>query len=166
MDAQTQVDDFLEHFGTKGMKWGVRKAGSGAKAVGSMSLRGAKWGGKKAGSRVDQFIERQKQIRRDRGGSVTKTKERTRFTKSPKRLTNAELEQRIKRMQMEKLYNDLNRKDISKGRALTTEILGGAGKNVARKTATAGLTFAVQQALKKKGGEGGKEIAGLMKKNK
>jgi len=30
-------DDFLEHYGVKGMRWGVRKAGSGVKAVGRVA---------------------------------------------------------------------------------------------------------------------------------
>lgn len=29
MSAEMTVEEFLEHFGTKGMKWGVRKAGKG-----------------------------------------------------------------------------------------------------------------------------------------
>ena len=78
---QSNVIDFIDHHGVKGMHWGVR-------------------GGKGT----------------PRAGKT----ERTRFAKSPKRLTNAELEKRIKRMETEKRYNDLNKRDISAGQKLAT----------------------------------------------
>lgn len=41
--SDEDIDEyFLEHVGVKGMKWGVRKAGQGARAAGRGTVRGAK----------------------------------------------------------------------------------------------------------------------------
>jgi hypothetical protein len=108
----SNIEDVIEHYGKKGMKWGVRSA-----------------------------------------RTKTNKKQRTSFGKSPKRLTSHELEARIKRMEMEKKYNDLNRRDISKGSKIASEILGKSGKKVASTIITGALLFAVKRAIRKKLGE-------------
>jgi|SRR5580765_262516 len=90
---------------------------------------------------------------RGSGAKRTSSKSRTSFNKSPKRLTTHELEARIKRMEMEKKYNELNRRDVSKGSKVASEILGNSGKKVATTVLTGALLFAVKQAVKKKFGE-------------
>ncbi len=40
-DTKTAVDAILEHYGTKGMKWGVRKPGTGAASTHRTTYRKA-----------------------------------------------------------------------------------------------------------------------------
>jgi hypothetical protein len=118
------VDDFLEHFGVKGMRWGVRN------------------------KRKDTRRSMETADRSDAtSANVVVGKERTRFKKSPKRLTSVELADRIKRMEMEKRYNDLNKRDISQGRAATTQILSGVGKTLATKALMAFGMYTLRKAL-------------------
>jgi hypothetical protein len=101
-------------------------------------------------------------VRRNRKGAARGTA-RTVYSKSPKNLTNAELERRIKRMDTEKKYNDLNKRDISKGHQLATEILTNSGRTIAT-TALAGAgLFVIKAAIKKKFGP---EAASMVTKRK
>ena len=121
----SNVIDFIDHYGTKGMHWGVRKS---------------------------------------RGGvTPAKKTERTKFGKSPKRLTNSELERRIKRMETEKKYNDLNRRDISAGEKLATEMVTSIGRTLVTTIATGALLYGVKQGLDTKFGS---EAAGFITKRK
>ena len=101
------VSEFIQHYGKKGMRWGVRT--------------------RKA-----------------------RNTDRTTFSKAPHRLTNTELESRIKRMEMEKRYNDLNKRDVSKGSQIASEVLTNSGKKVAVTVLTGAGLLAVRQVAKKK----------------
>lgn len=91
---------------------------------------------------------------RTKSGGVTKGKQtsRTTFEKAPKRLSTSELERRIKRMETEKRYNDLNKRDISPGEKLATEIVTNVGRTVVTTIATGAMLLAVRQAINKKMG--------------
>jgi hypothetical protein len=123
------IDDYevIQHYGTAGMRWGVRKA------------------------------------RGDRSAFKKRAKDRTTYEKSPNKLSSAELEKRIKRMETEKKYNELNKRDIGKGEALASEILTNSGRAIATTVVTGAGIFAVKYALKKKFGE---EVAGVITKRK
>lgn len=87
-------------------------------------------------------------VRRGRGGGGSgSSAERTKFTKSPKRLSSAELEARIRRMENEKKYNALNKRDVGPGQKLAAEILRASGKKIATNILTQVGTIAVKQAL-------------------
>jgi hypothetical protein len=100
----------VEHYGKKGMQWGVRK------------------------------------------GRNTRDTSRTVFKKAPKKLTSAELEKRIKRMESEKKYNDLNKRDIGKGQQLAADIITKSGKTLATTVLTGALILGVKLAIQKKFG--------------
>lgn len=106
------VEEFIEHYGVKGMRWGKRKS---------------------------------------RGSRNT---ERTVYSRSPKKLTSAELDKRIKRMETEKRYNDLNKRDVGRGSQLAHEILTNSGRTVATTVATGAVLYAVKKAIEKKMGPG------------
>lgn len=77
---------------------------------------------------------------------------RTVYKREPSKLTSAELEKRIKRMETEKRYNDLNRRDVSKGQELVSQVLTNSGRTVATTVVTGAALFAVKRALEKKFG--------------
>ena len=106
MDTNT-----LEHKGILGMKWGHKKAG-GWTPSDAAKQHVAKSGGKIA----KPFVK----------SSTTKT------TSTGPRLTDAQLKSRINRLQMEKSYAQLTKKEISPGRKMITDILANSAKTVAQ----------------------------------
>jgi hypothetical protein len=142
------VEEFIEHYGVKGMRWGVsRKGGKVNVGVAVSPTRPPRAGGS--------------------GGSTSsapskprKAKDRTAYQKSPQRLTTDELNKRIRRMETEKRYNELNKRDVSQGEKIATEILVTSAKNIAISTITkvgsAAALLAVGKVIEKKFG---KEVA-------
>lgn len=118
-------------------------------------VKGMHWGVRKDRSRVSTGKKRKK-----------RATQRTVFEKSPKRLTEAELNRRIERMQLEKKYNELNKRDIRKGEVFATDVVHNAGKKVLTALVTAGFGFAVKMALDKRFGEHGKGISEMFKIHK
>lgn len=116
-----EVDDFLAHYGVKGMKWGVRKAPIRVK-VGTETVPGRRiktTGG--TGQRASADAVR---------AAVYKQKAKKSTTDA---LSDKELRALINRMQMEKQYNDLRPKPFYAG--AVKFILGQAeqtGKNTVR----------------------------------
>ena len=98
-------------------------------------------------------------VRRKSGGSNS-PRTRTSFKKSPKKLSDAELQKRIKRMETEKRYNQLNAKDKSKGRQFVEEVLSGSGKKLSKTVVTAAGIVAVKSILESRlGSEFAKSVA-------
>jgi hypothetical protein len=89
-----------------------------------------------------------------KGKSSGSSTARTTFAKAPKHLSDAELGKRITRMQIEKQYNQLNRKDVSEGKKIVTDILAGTGRRVATTVLTGASLVAIKTALNAKFGEG------------
>jgi hypothetical protein len=104
------VDEFLEHFGVKGMRWGVKK-GSGTPRVGSS----------------------EDHVR----ATELKTQVKKSGTKS---LSNDEFEVLLKRLGLETRYDDVSKKSATAGEKILNELLGEAkniGKQEAKKYAQA-----------------------------
>jgi hypothetical protein len=122
------IEEFIEHHGVKGMRWGQRTSRS----------------------------------------SVSKSKPtaRTKFEKSPSRLSDADLNRRVKRMEVEKRYNDLNKKDVGEGHKFASDILKSTGKTVATTLLAGAALYGISKALNTKMGPGvaegitGKKIKG------
>ncbi len=102
-------DNFLEHYGKKGMKWGVRKA---------------------------------------RGSGKKKSAQQT-----AKTLTNKELKKRVDRMNMEKQYTSLAKKDaaasMSTGQKIVNNVLSDFGGRVVRGLTKKGAEATVEYAATK-----------------
>ncbi|MET0787487.1 MAG: hypothetical protein ABWY25_12375 [Paenisporosarcina sp.] len=113
------VEEFIEHHGVKGMKWGTRRA---------------------------------------RKSRVEKSTARTRYSKPPKNLTKKELEARIQRMETEKKYNSLNRRDLSTGEKLAGEILTNSGRTVATTVLVGAGVYGAKKLIEKKNPELAKTI--------
>lgn len=75
---------------------------------------------------------------------------RTRFSKSPNRLTTRELTNRIKRMETEKRYNQLNRRDLSEGQQFVKDVLTNSGRRVATTVLTGSTLVAIKAVLSSK----------------
>ena len=105
--------DFLEHYGTKGMKWGVRKKpGSGVRKTSAKAKPTSK---KVKGA----------------GKPPKPTKTKTGRGAKTKGLSDNELKARVNRLNMEKQYKTMKRENansISRGFRLTTSILGKTAK--------------------------------------
>jgi len=101
-----EVNDFLQHYGTKGMKWGVRKADN---SSGSSSSTPASSDANLA--------------------SATQTKINTGGVKT---VSNQELQHLVNRLNLEKQYSQLqatNKSDIQRGHKVVKDILQ-AGKTI------------------------------------
>jgi 2'-5' RNA ligase len=84
---------------------------------------------------------------RKRSGGQSGGTARTKFKKPPNKLSNEELQKRIKRMETERKYNSLNAGDKSKGRAFVEEVLSSSGRKVAKGVVTAAGFVAVKTLL-------------------
>jgi hypothetical protein len=96
-------------------------------------VKGMKWGVRKKGSRVTKGA-------------------RTNFKKPPRKLSNDQLNKRIKRMETEKKYNSLNKKDLSAGQKFAQEVLSSAGRKVATTVVTGAALAGIKAALTAKFG--------------
>ena len=107
--------DELYHYGIKGMKWGVRRT---AEQLGHTV---------KSIKSVYDSHKAKKRAKKE----AAKVKKRSKIT-NPKKLTTEELNARIKRLQLEKDYNDLVRDTnrTRKGKNFVMDILESSGKNL------------------------------------
>lgn len=118
-------EDFLEHYGVPGMRWGRRKNAS---------------GGYTGTPRVT----------RD-GAARTK---RANALKNRRALSDKDLDQLISRLDKEKKLKTLIKEDLSPGRAATQSILKNAGTKVAGAVAAGGAMYVVRGVLTKEWGLG------------
>lgn len=92
------MNDYISHFGTKGMKWGVRRYQN---RDGSLTPEGRKRYGRSEDS------EKVKELRK----------------KPVSTMSNQELEIVIRRMNLERQYRDLNSSEINSGKKKAKEVL-------------------------------------------
>ena len=107
--------DELYHYGIKGMKWGVRRTAEQLRHITKS---------------VKSLYDSHKAKKRAKEEAAT-AKKRSKIT-NPKKLTTEELNARIKRLQLEKDYNDLVKDTDStrKGKNFVMDILESSGKNL------------------------------------
>ena len=111
----------LKHYGILGMRWGVRRSDA--------------------------------QLARSRGSSKRSEPHedytKAHSKKSVKSMSNAELRERNNRLQMERQYKDLTKKETSKGRKFVGKVLGAAATTVATTYAVKYMQKGVDALLKK-----------------
>ena len=128
-----EVESFLQHYGTKGMRWGVRKDRSTGRRVGSPTA-----GTSKA-----------------RRQSATKPGTKKSPPKKASEFSDDELNALIKRMELEKRYSTLKAErriaEMSKGERFVKTKLGPRAANVGWKLAEGAATAAGKAAFEKAG---------------
>lgn len=105
-DGADNVNKVLEHSGIFGMHWGHRKASG--------------WASKDHTAAKDHISKQ--------GGAIQKPDKTTKTTSIAPRLTDSQLKDRVSRLQMEKMYAQLTKKEMSPGRKIITDILVNAAK--------------------------------------
>lgn len=125
-------DNELMHHGVLGMKWGVRKV--------------RPTSGKSSKKRTTSTVKSDnKKVRKSKG------KPSSPQTKTVKDLSDAELRDKINRLELEKRYKDLSKsppKPSSKGKAFVMDVLEKSGKNIATQLTTYAMGTAVNKMLK------------------
>ena len=107
MKMVNRFDDWLSHHGIKGMRWGIRRT---AEELGHITEKSAN---------VVSSVSNMK--RRKRGGINPKAKS----------MTDEELRKEVNRLNLEKQYSDLTRKDTVKGFDTVKDILAIVGSTAA-----------------------------------
>jgi hypothetical protein len=141
------TNEFLEHFGVKGMHWGVRRNRSTGTTPSHTAPRRGTF--RKVGSTHPKH-------------TVAVDAARTIQLKSqlgkhgPQSLSNQDLQHLVKRMQLENQLAQLNQKDVSTGRKITSEVAKAGGqiakqtaKEFAGKYAAKGVEHLIKMAMKK-----------------
>lgn len=161
-------EDYLEHHGVKGMKWGVRKERSGGSASNRMINKPVKKttiSGRAAGSvtnalnaynkvqvkrlknKQTQLAEKQKlkdmeadAARKEQSSPAKKTSS---AKTDPKTLTDAQLNDHISRLEREKKYRDLTATNADKVRERAKKVAGDIMADAAKKALTKYLSDAI-----------------------
>ena len=135
-------DESLAHHGVKGMKWGVRKAPTSKGRTLRSRLKEAFGVSKK--KRAQAKVEKDQA---DKDRKVSKSAYKLNRFKI-KKLSDAELNERINRLQNEKRLRELVESEVKPGRTAVAKILKGSALAVLGTVATAGLTYALKTASK------------------
>lgn len=126
-----EVEAFLEHFGRKGQKWGVKTASpSGSSAPTNNTLKGktakAKSGANSLSSKIEGAKDKnlKNAVAEQKGKTLKNKTASTKYTK-PGKLSNKQLKDSVDRMRLEKDYAALvaEKKQSSTGRRLLSKTL-------------------------------------------
>lgn len=119
----------LTHYGVKGMKWGVRKA------------RSSSSGNRRGKTNAQRIYE-----------SVSSKKKSSTANSKPARrrisdMSDDELRTAVQRLQLERTYAQLTKKEVSKGRKFVTDVLYNSAKTTATKVVTEEMQKMVRRLL-------------------
>ena len=132
-------NNYLEHYGIMGMKWGIRRYQY------------------KDGTLTPLGRKRLKKLERERSKLTSNSKrpdEKTPAKKSVKDLSDEELRSMINRLQMEKQLTELTKQpETKKGKSVVGQILSKSGQAAASTLTTAAFAYLGKQAIKKMAGE-------------
>lgn len=123
--------DFIQHYGVKGQRWGVRRYQN---ADGTLTAAGKKRAA-------------QEQRRQQKEADKKRINERKQAYKNRRSLSDEELSSRIKRLEQEKRLKALTEEDIAPGRSAAKQILSSTGKKVLYTAAVGAAVYAGHYAV-------------------
>lgn len=130
------IDD-IEHYGVLGMKWGVRKS------------RGGKTSQAKKKT-TNKGKPKQEEKPENEAKELPKSKQgRKSVTVSRRKLTDADIDNMIKRLEKEKRLKDLLDSDVNRGKKFITEVSSTAAKSAAKRVATGSLMYLIKISIDK-----------------
>ena len=135
-------NQFLSHHGVKGMKWGVRKAPVSKGKTFRSRLKEAFGTIKK--KRAQAKAEKEQ---KDKEREVSKSAYKLNRFKI-KKLSDAELNEKINRLQNEKKLRELVESEVKPGRTAVGKVLKASALTILGAATTAGLTYALKTAAK------------------
>ena len=136
------TNEYLMHHGIKGQKWGVRRFQN---PDGTRTEAGKKRE-KAQREEPSKLKEKVNNVKEHYKGQYEEYQRRVdRISK----MSDAELEARIKRLRMEKELRDLELNDISPGAKVAGEILASSGTQAAKKVGAAAGTYALKVGIEK-----------------
>ena len=136
--------DYLEHYGVKGMKWGVRK-----RSKTRVSSSGARSTSPNPSSKVSAPTTRDKRVK---------------ALKNRRELSDSDIKDFTSRLQSEKQLKALLDEDVSPGRTFIKKVMSDAGKQAATKLATNAIIYGTTKTMGKAfGSELEKALSGKKK---